>query len=26
VFPLPIDLISTFLKHLEGGAPDEHGK
>ena len=26
VFPLPIDLISPFLNHIRGGAPDEHGK
>ncbi len=26
VFPLPIDLISPFLNHFKGGAPDERGK
>jgi len=26
VFPLPIDLLSSFLNRLPGGAPDDHGK
>ena len=26
VFPLPIELVTPFLKRFPGGAPDDHGK